>query len=308
MGHVQAVKAAVGDVLDVLAEESGIEAEDAAGHAVLGVGNLELDSLEDHGADLGLELLGPDTGVLGAYTIDEVDAEVQVDRLVAHDVLELLADADHLVLALEGEEHHEAAVEEDALHDDVETDEVLEKGSQPLGGVGLESIVHEGGGEGHLEGVLVVDRVHLMVHVEDLALVEREALHDVLEGVGVDRLLECLTQHVLAGFGVGDVLEDREHDIVAHETLGGAEETEVAHDDLTLLCRELVGFPELDVALHGDLIRHPVVGATLVVVIPGPRVLEGHELIDINLVAVDETLLVGINPLGQVVECGGSIG
>jgi hypothetical protein len=37
-----------------------------------------------------------------------------VEALVAHDVLELLADADHLVLPLERQHHGEAGVEEDA--------------------------------------------------------------------------------------------------------------------------------------------------------------------------------------------------
>ena len=144
-----------------------------------------------------------------------------------------------------------------------------------------------------------------MVHVENLALIEREALHDVLECVGVNRLLEGLTQHVLAGLRVGDVLENREHDVVAHEALGRTKEAEVAHDDLTLLGGQLVGLPEFDIALHGNLVRHPVVGAALVVVIPSPSVLQGHELVHVNLLAVDEALLIRVDPLGEVVEGGG---
>ena len=228
-----------------------------------------------------------------------------MDRLVAHDVLELLADADHLVLALEGEEHHEAAVEEDPLHDDVESDEVLEELLKTLGGVCGETLFHNRGSKGHLEGILVVNGIDLVVHVEDLTLIKRETLDDVLESVRVDRLLEGLAQHVLTGLGIGNVLEDGEHDVVPHQALRSAEETQIAHDDLTLVGGELVGLPELDVALHRDLVRHPVVGAALGVVIPGPGVLQGHELVHVNLLAVDQAFLIRVDPLGEIVEGGG---
>ena len=305
---MEAVEATISDVLDILAEETGIQSKDAAGHAILSVSDLKLDGLEDHGAHFGLEFRSPSLGILLADAVDKVDTEVQVDRLVAHDVLELLADADHLVLALEGEEHHEAAVEEDSLHDDVEADQVLQELLKPLDGVGGEALLHDGSGEGHLKGILVVNGIHLVVHVENLTLIKRKALDDVLEGVGVDRLLEGLAKHVLTGLGVGDVLEDCEHDVVPDKALSSAEEAEIPHDDLTLVGGELVGLPELDIALHRDLIRHPVVGAALGVVIPGPGVLQGHELVHIDLLAVDQAFLIGIDPLGEVVEGGGSIG
>ena len=308
LGHMQSVKTAIGDVLDILAEETGIESKNTAGHAILSIGDLEFDGLEDHGANLRLEFRGPGLRILLADAVDEVDAEVQMDRLIAHDVLELLADADHLVLALEGEEHDETAVEEDPLHDDVEADEILDELLKTLGGVGGEALLHDRGGEGHLEGILIVDGVHLVIHVEDLTLIKGETLDDVLEGVGMDRLLEGLAEHVLTGLGIGDMLEDRKHDVVPDKALSGAEEAEIPHDDLALVCRELIGLPELDIALHRDLVRHPVVGATLGVVIPSPGVLQGHELVDINLFAVDQAFLIGIDPLGEVVECGGSIG
>ena len=60
-------------------------------------------------------------------------------------------------------------------------------------------------------------RVDLVIHVEDLALVEAEALDDVEEGVRVDGLFEGLAQQVLAALGVGDVLEDGQHEVVAHQ-------------------------------------------------------------------------------------------
>lgn len=89
--------------------------------------DLELDSLLDKVDDVGLELWGPEVGILFFDPVDEVDAEVEVDCLVAEDVLKLLADAGHFVLAVEGEHHHKAAVEEDPFHDDVVADQVFEE-------------------------------------------------------------------------------------------------------------------------------------------------------------------------------------
>jgi hypothetical protein len=51
-----------------------------------------------------------------------------------------------------------------------------------------------------------------------------------------------------------------------------------------------------------------VVGTTLGIVIPSPGVFQGHELVHIDLLAVDQAFLIRIDPLGEVVEGGGSIG
>jgi hypothetical protein len=59
--------------------------------------------------------------------VDDVDAEVQVDALVAQDVLVLLGDADHLVAPAEREDLREAGVEPHAFEDDVEGDEVAQE-------------------------------------------------------------------------------------------------------------------------------------------------------------------------------------
>ena len=69
----------------------------------------------------------------------------------------------------------------------------------------------------HLELVFFMDRVDLVVHVEHFALVEVERFDDVEEGVGVDRFFKGLAEQVLARFRISDVLEDREHDVVADE-------------------------------------------------------------------------------------------
>jgi hypothetical protein len=124
-------------------------------------------------------------------------------------------------------------------------------------------------------GRLVGDRWHLAVHVEQLALVEAKAFHDVLEGVGMDRLLERLPQQILPAFRVGQVPIDGEHDVVRHQALGRREEAEIALDHAPLVLGQAVArFPQRDVGLHGNLGRHPVIVAAGQVFLPGPAVFE----------------------------------
>src|SRR6185437_6907099 len=51
-------------------------------------------------------------------------------------------------------------------------------------------------------------------------------------------------------------------------------------------------FPQADVAAHVDFLRHPVVGAGGEIFLPGPLVLEGHQLVDVGL-GVDDALVLG---------------
>lgn len=288
-GEAYAFEAAVGYVLDVFCEEVAVEAEDAVGEDVPGVGDFEFHGFVDFVEDALLEFGGPQVGVFGFDAVDEVDAEVEVDGFVSEDILELFSDACHTVLAVEAEDHDEAGVEEDAFHDDVVADEVFEELLGAVEGFGGEVVGQDGGGEFHLEGVFSGDGGDFAVHVEDFFLVEPEGFYDVEEGVGVDGFFEGLAEEVLAAFGVGDVFEDGEDEVVADEGLGGGEEAEVSHDDEAFVGGEGAGgFPGFDVFGHGDFGGHPVVGAAVDVVFPGPFVFEGHELVDVDLVAVDE--------------------
>ena len=87
--------------------------------------DFQFDGLFDLVDDVRLEFRSPEFGVFFFDAVDQVDAEVEVDRLIAQDVLELLADACHFVLAVEGEDHDKAAIEEDPFHDDVVADQVF---------------------------------------------------------------------------------------------------------------------------------------------------------------------------------------
>ncbi|RMO74693.1 hypothetical protein ALQ35_200021 [Pseudomonas fluorescens] len=147
-----------------------------------------------------------------------------------------------------------------------------------------------------------------MVHVEDLAFIHGQRFDAVLVGVGVDRFFEGLAQDVLAALRVGDQAVHGQHQVVGNQGVGGGEEAEVAHDDAAFVVGEAFGvFPQRDVGGHVDLLRHPVVGAPVEVLLPGPVVLEGHELVEVGA-AVDHALFVNGDAGGGAFELSEAFG
>ena len=68
---------------------------------------------------------------------------------------------------------------------------------------------------------------------------------------------------------------------------------EVALDDAPFVLGQALGIlPQGNIPGHLHLLGHPVVGAGGEVFVPGPLVLEGHELIDVGA-AVDDALVIG---------------
>ena len=152
------------------------------------------------------------------------------------------------------------------------------------------------------EVILVADALHLLVRGEDLALVQAQDLGDVLVGVRVDRLLERLAQQVLAALGRGDVAVRPQHDVVGGERIGRHEEAEVAlHDQPLVIGQPLRVLPQGDVAVHVHFLRHPVVGAAGQVLLPGPLVLERHQLVYVRL-RVDDALVFGADATEAVLH------
>ena len=234
--------------------------------------------------------------------VDHVDAEVQVHGFVAQDVLELLGGAGHLVAAAHGEDLGEAAVEEDAFQDAVVGDEVAQEFFVRLDGAGLEGRIGDGAGVLEAPGGLLRDARDLVVHVEDLAFIHAQRFDAVLVGVGVDRLFEGLAQDVLAALGVGDQAVHGQHEVVGDQAVGGGEEAEVALDDAALVLGEAVrALPQGDVGVHVYFLRHPVVGATIQILLPGPVVLEGDELVEVGA-GVDHLLVADVNAGGFAFE------
>jgi hypothetical protein len=136
----------------------------------------------------------------------------------------------------------------------------------------------------------------LVIGVEDLAFVQAQALDDVLVSMGMNCLLESLAQQVLTALRCSDVAIGAEHDVVGRQRIGGDEEAEIALDDAAFVLGQPVGIlPEFDIAAHLDFLRHPVVRAGRQVLVPGPFVLEGYQLVDVGL-AVDDALVGNVDP------------
>src|SRR5690349_11173030 len=114
-------------MLHVFPEQASVETEDATRKTVFGIGDFEFDGLVDQPLQLLLKWCCPDFWILGFDPVDEINTEIQMNRLVAQDVLELFAHTRHAVLAMERKHHDEAAVKEDAFHNDVETHEILDE-------------------------------------------------------------------------------------------------------------------------------------------------------------------------------------
>jgi hypothetical protein len=185
----------------------------------------------------------------------------------------------------------EADVEEQPLHDAREHDQALQELLVGLRRAGAERGIRERIDERDQELVLVAYARDLVVGVEHLALVEPQALDDVLVGVGVYRLLERLAQQVLPALRRGDVAVGAEHDVVRGERVGGDEKSEIAlHEPPLVLGESQRVLPQLDVAAHLDFLRHPVIRAGGEILFPGPLVLERHELVDVGR-PVDDALV-----------------
>ncbi|CRM09664.1 hypothetical protein [Pseudomonas sp. 31 E 6] len=240
--------------------------------------------------------------------VDHVDTEVQVHRLIAQDVLELLGHAGHFVAAAHGEDLGEAAVEEDAFQYAVVGDQVAQQFFVGVDGAGFELGVGDRAGVFQAPRGLFSHRWDLVVHVEDLAFIHGQRFDAVLVGVGVDRFFEGLAQDVLAALRVGDQAVHGQHQVVGDQRVGGGEEAQVAHDDAAFVVGEAFGvFPQGDVGGHVDLLRHPVVGAAVEVLLPGPVVLEGHELVEVGA-AVDHAFFVNGDAGGGAFEFGEAFG
>jgi len=231
--------------------QRGVQPEKAARHGVPAVRSFQLRRRTDHGADIFLECSRPKMWVLDFDLIDDVDAEVQMDRFVTQDILVLLGDSDHLVAAAKRKDLRKAGVEPHAFEYDIEGNEVTQECLVRLWRSRLEIPVVKVLRVLQRPRRLVRDRRHFSIHVEQLALIEAKAFDDVLEGVRMYRLFKGLPQQILTAFRIGQVPVDRQHNVVGNETLGCCEESEVALDRATFVLGEAVArFPKCDVGLH----------------------------------------------------------
>src|SRR5690606_5362413 len=94
------------------------------------------------------------------------------------------------------------------------------------------------------------------------------------------------------------------HQVVGHQAVGGGEEAQRTLDDAALVLGEAVlALPQSDVGVHVHFLRHPVVGATVQILLPGPVVLEGYELVEVGA-GVDHLLVADVNAGGFAFQFG----
>src|SRR5690606_7842660 len=85
------------------------------------------------------------------------------------------------------------------------------------------------------------------------------------------------------------------HQVVGHQAVGGGEEAQRTLDDAALVFAEAVfALPQSNVGVHVHFLRHPVVGATIQILLPGPVVLEGYELVEVGT-GVDHLLVADVH-------------
>ncbi len=112
----------------------------------------------------------------------------------------------------------------------------------------------------------------------------------------MDGFLKRLAQQVLAALRVGDQAVDAQHQVVGDQGVCGGEVAQAALDDASLILGQAVAaLPGGHVGRHVDFLRHPVVGAAVDVLLPGPVVFERHQLVEVGA-AVDHRFLVYRDP------------
>ena len=106
---------------------------------------------------------------------------------------------------------------------------------------------------------------------------------------------KSLPQQILSTFCIGDVLEDCQYQVVADQAFRGREKPKIPHDDPPLVGRQSIGLPSLNVLVHGNFRWHPVIGATIVIMLPCPFIFQGHQLVNIDLMTVNQPLFTSVN-------------
>jgi hypothetical protein len=104
-----------------------VDSHDSGGAGIAGIGSFEPNGDLNEFHELPLEFRRPCGRELGPDRVDQIAPEGEVQTFVPHDVLELLPDADHLLLTFERKHHGETCVEEDPFHDDVVPDQIVEE-------------------------------------------------------------------------------------------------------------------------------------------------------------------------------------
>ncbi len=119
----------------------------------------------------------------------------------------------------------------------------------------------------------------------------------------MDGFLISLAQEVHAALRARDVLVERKYDVVGSNGVCGRKEAEYGLERLALVVREgVLAPPLLNVALHGDFCREPMIRISYRVRIPRECVAHRIELHHISISAVDDFALVDIDGARSFVD------
>ena len=137
----------------------------------------------------------------------------------------------------------------------------------------------------------------VLEHCLALVGVEPEGGNHVDEGVRVDVFLVGVAAEDELELGGGDDLADDVEDVVADDAFGGGKVADAHFDDPALDIGNLVGAPLLDVLLHRDVLRLPMVVLHRLVEVIRPGVFEREDVEEHRVLAVDDFLGV-VSELG----------
>jgi len=226
-------EAAVADVVDVLLELGDAEADGGDGETVTDEFFFEADAFGHGLAEVFLEFVRPDLGVLGDESVEEVAEDFDVVGFVTQGVAEHLADAGEFILAVETEDHAEEAVELGAFHDLAEEEDVLGEGLFVFE-LGEVEVATEAAGVADDEVVLGLDGGDVLEHGLAFVRVEAERGDHVDEGVSVDIFLVGVATKDELELRSGHGLADDVDDIVTDNPFSGGEVADAHFDDPAL--------------------------------------------------------------------------
>ncbi len=284
-------EAAVCDVINVLAELIGAETDGIHRQAVADEVLLERDGFAHEVAELFFEFGRPDIFVLFDQIHDQVTEDFDVVGLVAQRVAEHLAEAGEFILAVEREHHAEEAVELSAFHTLTEEEEIFGKGLL-VGGGGQIHVAAEGAGVADHEISLLLDGGDVFKHRLTLVRVDAERADHINEGVGVDVFLVGVTTEQELKLGSGDQLAGYVLDVVADDALCSGEIADRHFDDPALRIGKVATAPELNILLHRDVFRLPVIVLHRLVKIVGPLIFEWQDVKEHRVFTINDLLRI----------------
>ncbi len=286
-GQAQASHSPVGVVLDVIEELLLAHAYDVLGKTVRDEFLFQFDAFAHEVGEFLAEFGSPDVGVFVNEFAQDIAAEGDVVGLVTQRVLEHLADAGHLVLPVQREDHCEKGVKLRPLHDLGDGEKRLCKPLLVRGQREVDPHLHFR----HVprdEVVFLPDGGDVLELGGHFVQVNVQAANDMQQRIHVDGLLGDVAEGGVFEFGRGEVVLDDVEDRVADDAFGGREVADAHLDDPALLGGKCVGVPLVGVFGHVDDVRFPVVRLHLFVDAVGFVVFERENVQFCGAVAVDD--------------------